>query len=307
MVNGGMLPRLTRTPEPMESEPVAAESALSRSTNNHEMNASAGAGILPMAAPMGPEGLSSIIIVASVDDNGPPTLPVEEAQQTQPGAGAGPQHNPARPAQANALPMPRRRSRYSMVTPEGMRQLQATGGGGVGGGAAASIRFFGGRGAFESGGGGSEGTDTTRAAMAEALDGLVALLFMSMQHARQHGQLHLQGQPPASDAAVAGLVRLPLPLPDGPLCDRCPDCSVCQESFDTPPPPPPSAPGAEGVAAGEVANAEGAAGDGTAGTAASGVDEPGVALAMPCAHIFHAQCLKTWLKISNTCPVCRYE
>lgn len=31
------------------------------------------------------------------------------------------------------------------------------------------------------------------------------------------------------------------------------------------------------------------------------------AMFVPCAHIFHPECLKTWFEENNTCPVCRYE
>mmetsp|Transcript_17290 Transcript_17290/g.19483 ORF Transcript_17290/g.19483 Transcript_17290/m.19483 type:complete len:324 (-) Transcript_17290:210-1181(-) len=30
-------------------------------------------------------------------------------------------------------------------------------------------------------------------------------------------------------------------------------------------------------------------------------------LEMPCKHIFHKECLKPWLNIHNSCPICRYE
>ena len=28
---------------------------------------------------------------------------------------------------------------------------------------------------------------------------------------------------------------------------------------------------------------------------------------MPCKHCFHGECLKSWLSVKNTCPVCRFE
>ena len=31
-----------------------------------------------------------------------------------------------------------------------------------------------------------------------------------------------------------------------------------------------------------------------------------VALILPCSHIFHAPCLRSWLEQDTTCPTCRF-
>ncbi|RKO88264.1 hypothetical protein BDK51DRAFT_17719, partial [Blyttiomyces helicus] len=87
---------------------------------------------------------------------------------------------------------------------------------------------------------------------------------------------HLQGQPPASDAASRS-------LPGVNLSERRREkhklCGICLDDFVLPAP----------------------------GESHPEPESDEEILRMPCHHIFHRACLIRWLKTSGTCPHCRYE
>jgi E3 ubiquitin-protein ligase RNF115/126 len=95
------------------------------------------------------------------------------------------------------------------------------------------------------------------------------------------GSQHLQGQPPASENAVNDLKLVTYPFQGKRKTKRHDSkCVVCQDGFS-----------------GSFTTTEGDEGSG-------GRME---ALMMPCRHVFHKECLVPWLKMSNTCPTCRFE
>ncbi|KAJ3085006.1 hypothetical protein HK102_000402 [Quaeritorhiza haematococci] len=91
--------------------------------------------------------------------------------------------------------------------------------------------------------------------------------FVQAAAMQQQQDISLQGQPPASKSAIETQLRK-VPLTQRKI-QRQPNCGICLEDF--------------------VAGSE------------------DTATEMPCKHIFHEECLLTWLKQSNTCPHCRYE
>jgi Ring finger domain len=82
----------------------------------------------------------------------------------------------------------------------------------------------------------------------------------------------LTGTPPASEDAIAKLKTVHVaprasPTDGRPNEDDMPSCSVCTETFE--------------------------------------LNEP--AKQMPCAHVYHADCLLPWLRAHASCPTCRRE
>ncbi|KAJ3038670.1 hypothetical protein HDV00_000418 [Rhizophlyctis rosea] len=102
--------------------------------------------------------------------------------------------------------------------------------------------------------------------MRPALGALFMMLFRDGP-----GNGHTQGQPPASEAAIAN-------LPVITLADRRRRkhklCTICQDEFN------------------EVGDT---------------VPGGGEVLQLRCHHLYHRMCITQWLRNSNTCPTCRYE
>ena len=81
---------------------------------------------------------------------------------------------------------------------------------------------------------------------------------------------HFQGQPSAADSALASLQILSSLSEKRRLKHRI--CAICQEDF----------PLADAQEQNDIAR-------------------------LPCHHLFHKDCVFRWLKMSCTCPSCRYE
>jgi hypothetical protein len=125
----------------------------------------------------------------------------------------------------------------------------------------------------------------------ENLSSILSLMIQDIAEAARvaaglHDQLHLQGQPPASQEAIDDLKQIRLPFSEKRRQKRgIGTCTVCQETFDV----------SDRALKPQEENGD------------MNVDQPDHGLMMPCRHIFHARCILPWLKNSNTCPTCRYE